>query len=1200
VITVNTLEDVVNFDDRLISLREAIYAANTVPGADEIQFDPLLFRTGPRTIAISAGELRITTAVKVTGPGAKLLTIDARESDPTPDVIDGLGSRVFLIRGHGEGGPVGGEVTLSGLRLVGGDSGGDGGAIYSAATLTSIWDCTIENNSAVNGGGVSSFALDLRSSLVTQNYASQDGGAVQASSAQILDCFVSRNSSGRDGGGIAAQFVDVRQSDVVYNSAGGDGGGVRAEELRLKNSEIFKNHAGRDGGGARLSMGANIDSSTIAENQAADAGGGLWIQSLGSTMIASSTISGNGAASMGAGAYFQAASTYSGIGGSIELVHSTIVRNRISYLSEYDDTSAGGGLFVEGGQLTIDHSIIAENGARIGPDLTGMFSASIELRFSLIGRRDASGFSASPDGLPDAQGNRIGQATWEGSALDPLLGPLTNNGGPTRTHALRAGSPAIDSGDASLTSPSPAEVDDQRGAPFVRVFCSRIDVGAYERQNFGQPREFLIDALGDDADGDYSAGRLTLREAVGLANGNLGFLDSIQFNTSLAGKVISLQRGELAIADPLSIYGLGARQITVDAMASDPTPEINVGDGARVFSLSYLDEGDRRISEVLGMRITGGDVTGRGGAIEAYEALRLVDVDLQANFATESGGAISFWPTPLRDTDAGEYSFELLNSTVVANGAENGGGVYAVAPPLGHVRIESTRFTANSALGIGGGACLFAERSARCEIIDSVLELNSATLGGGLRLAAEWTGTAVAQRSQISNNTASHGGGVSARANFTGSFVSFLECEISNNYASVDGGGAHLASFNGGVQIVRSTLNANHAEGVGGGVYDEASAAIRESTVSGNRASDGAALFADGVALFLNFSTVANNHATGVAAGTTGGIAGAHEDMIVKMDSVIVAGNTSPTADAHDVRFVNSRMFIESTLIGFAPADILNNPPVGFIPTGNIIGGPAIGAIDAMLGPLSNNGGPTLTHNLLPGSPAIDAGVSSISIGLLSYYPEFDQRGAPFSRGQGPRLDLGALEFQTAAGALQADFSLDGVADGSDFLVWQRNVGRRAYATFEQGDATGDLDVDGYDLSVWRARAAEAASPQASGLGLQGGGEGAAGFQRSAVSQEDEGQSGTLSREGAVALAGVREIGFVPGRHAEFDRSVARERDAAFELVGGVVGIAAKNIVGALAALRDEATRVDAAAGAADDDDWLVAVLDSALGAINE
>ena len=68
---------------------------------------------------------------------------------------------------------------------------------------------------------------------------------------------------------------------------------------------------------------------------------------------------------------------------------------------------------------------------------------------------------------------------------DPLLGPLLNNGGPTLTHALFRGSPAIDAGDPNF-HPPPSY--DQRGPNFVRVFNGRIDIGSFEKQPQPRPR----------------------------------------------------------------------------------------------------------------------------------------------------------------------------------------------------------------------------------------------------------------------------------------------------------------------------------------------------------------------------------------------------------------------------------------------------------------------------------------------------------------------------------------------------------------------------------------------------------------------------------------------------------------------------------------------------------------------------------------
>jgi hypothetical protein len=113
----------------------------------------------------------------------------------------------------------------------------------------------------------------------------------------------------------------------------------------------------------------------------------------------------------------------------------------------------------------------------------------------------------------DSQGHNLFGDTSGGSGfhptdllnVDPLLGPLQDNGGPTWTHALLAGSPALDAGDNT-----DAPDFDQRGEGFARVVNGTIDIGAFELQPTNQPP--VLDPIPDQ---DVPAGQRTL--AVPLA-----------------------------------------------------------------------------------------------------------------------------------------------------------------------------------------------------------------------------------------------------------------------------------------------------------------------------------------------------------------------------------------------------------------------------------------------------------------------------------------------------------------------------------------------------------------------------------------------------------------------------------------------------------------------------------------------------------
>jgi len=99
-----------------------------------------------------------------------------------------------------------------------------------------------------------------------------------------------------------------------------------------------------------------------------------------------------------------------------------------------------------------------------GGDVAG--GQSLEAKHSLIG-------TISGTTLVDQGGNLIGAS--------PLLGPLADNGGPTQTHALLPGSPAIDAGPVPLPA-FPGDEFDQRGAGFARIVAGVVDIGAYEVQ----------------------------------------------------------------------------------------------------------------------------------------------------------------------------------------------------------------------------------------------------------------------------------------------------------------------------------------------------------------------------------------------------------------------------------------------------------------------------------------------------------------------------------------------------------------------------------------------------------------------------------------------------------------------------------------------------------------------------------------------
>ena len=373
------------------------------------------------TIALAYGQLLIDKDLTINGPGANLLTIDAHGNSRVFDIDDDDSENLI-------------DVRINGLTLTGGQTAAEesGGAISSTEDLTLLNSVVTGNSSDHLGGGIASFEglLSITSCTISGNHASVMGGGVYSDGNQltISESTISGNSAGGYGGGIFTYGGNnlLTDSTVSGNSTNGIGGGIASS-----NTSYF-----------------TIIQSTISGNSAGDRGGGIY--SNHSLTVRNSTISGNTADDGGGG----------------------ISANLNNQSSSF--------------RIEFDHIIVAGNTDDSGaaPDLetrSAFQSERLSIRFSLVGDNTGSGLSAAPVGSPDANGNLIGDPHI-GGVIDALLGPLADNGGPTQTLALLAGSPAIDAGDPLFSSVENALFYDQRGVGFLRVRDGRIDIGAFESQ----------------------------------------------------------------------------------------------------------------------------------------------------------------------------------------------------------------------------------------------------------------------------------------------------------------------------------------------------------------------------------------------------------------------------------------------------------------------------------------------------------------------------------------------------------------------------------------------------------------------------------------------------------------------------------------------------------------------------------------------
>lgn len=241
---------------------------------------------------------------------------------------------------------------------------------------------------------------------------------------------------------------------LAGNPSGGSGGLGNSGTMTVRDCTI-RNNAGRVGGGIGNSGTLQVTGSTISGNGAVDGGG---VANGGTMTITNSTIDGNTAG----GRYLDVETPFPGFGGgifndgSVSLINSTVTANVAS--SPADDfggpySGFGGGLSrLSTGTFELTNTIVASN------EPADCYGSATTV---------SHGHNLSSDATCN-----LG-APGDQTTLDPVAGPLQDNGGPTVTRALLSGSPAIDAGDDSAC---PAK--DQRGAP--RPQGAACDIGAYE------------------------------------------------------------------------------------------------------------------------------------------------------------------------------------------------------------------------------------------------------------------------------------------------------------------------------------------------------------------------------------------------------------------------------------------------------------------------------------------------------------------------------------------------------------------------------------------------------------------------------------------------------------------------------------------------------------------------------------------------
>jgi CSLREA domain-containing protein/uncharacterized repeat protein (TIGR01451 family) len=629
-------------------------------------------------------------------------------------------------------------VELAGLTISGGTApGAAGGAILNAGSLV-LEDVLLLDNSAGSGGAiVTSGPLELLRTELRGNRADGDGGALLAvpgSRVTLTDVRMDGNSAGGQGGAIATTAPLTMTGTLLRANSAAEGGALAltGADVTVRNGELSANQVSGDGGAIWSDGALTLVGSTVAENRASTGGG---IDGRGTLSLTNSTVSGNRASGDGGGI---------AIRGTLALTATTIAANLAD--------TGGGGVAVLAGSAAVTSTILAGNQAAVGPDCLGTLDS---------GGANLLEQTASCQLTP--AGNLL--------QVDPQLLPLADNGGPSRTHALSAGSPAVD----AVNDGNCATLADQRGVN--RPIGTRCDIGALELG-------FVVNSLADAADFNLVAptcdttpdgGVCTLRAAIQQAN-NLFGRQAITF--AVEGVITLDQQNEtsepdgtadLDIGQDLIIIGRGAGVTIVDGGGNpaltgvfDIAPGVaatiagltvrNGDAGAARFGGGLRNAGtlDLRDSVVSGNRA---DATGYGGGIANGETgtLRITRVAVSGNSAgsgagIDNRGALVAADSTLSGNTASSDlagggglatsgSVQLTNVTIGANSAaHNGGGIAVTGGGGDGLRLNNVTIAGNTAnsdaddFGDGGGIFV---RAASAEVLMANTLLADNTDGGG-------------------------------------------------------------------------------------------------------------------------------------------------------------------------------------------------------------------------------------------------------------------------------------------------------------------------------------------------------------------------------------------------------------------------------------------------------------------------------------
>jgi hypothetical protein len=905
--------------------------------------------------------------------------------------------------------------VLNGLTIAHGRST-NGAGVFNAGGTVNATNTTFEDNEVLGASSLGS---------PSTNGGSAVGGAVaNCGVMNLANCSFTNNSAVGGAGGPDADPPygygfpgGTGSGGAVWNSglltgngctfaansaAGGTGGDGRTGYINGTQLKADPGGPGGDGSGAALfNCGvARLVNCTLALNTGAGGAGGMGGPGSPGFPWPPAPPGPNGSPGLGIGAIYDAS-------GQCYLTNCTVAFNSCTGASSSPGTSSCGGIRTSGAAMV--NTLLAEN-------MPGG---------NCLGTITDLGHNLSSDTTCAFTNAASMNNTYA------LLGPLTNNGGPTATIALLPGSRAIDAGDTAAAPPT-----DQRGVP--RPFGKAADIGAYEYNGSANPgpssvvTECTEAALRAAMSGGGTVtfacdGTITLASTIMITTNTV--LDATHHQITISGNAVGVFSVTAGIAFSLAnltvnggqatsgggILNAGGLLTATNCMFSGNCAipgawayggAIVNGSSVAVAYLSACVFTGNYASGATGANGLGGG-SGGGGALFSSGTLT---ADLCRFIANSASGAVGLSPSWDQygwaggtggDGEGGAIcnfgTMTILRSMFTNNLAWGGKGADGIPGYYGEPGISGGDGGAGGSGGAGNGGAIY--NLGTLQVVNTTFAANSGAGANGGAGGAGGDGVASAGTSGGSGGSGG-AGGTGTGAIFNSGSVQLVNCTFAFDSGSGGNGGAGGAGGSETVYGGNGGSGGSGGSGFGSISGLSSSCGLTNCTFGSDQGARGAGAAGGsaGTGSYRN-GTPGASGSNGISGGIEAGGAAAVNTLLAG-----VGGNCcGQFAD------LGHNLSSDGTC-AFTHVGSMNNT-------------------DPKLGPIANNGGPTPTMALLPGSPAIDAGDTSLA-------PATDQRGFP--RPAGLAADIGAYEYGSVMPTIA--ISLPGAANLN--IVGSGNAGQ--------------------------------------------------------------------------------------------------------------------------------------------------------------